>query len=153
MAHVATMDRVKAAKKTVAEKFRSHGLDAYVHVVDAKGRVVVRTKDEFWDIQVKSMNGYNHLIGLDHEEIASSKNYILIVNYHFIYRDEYMYLVQEQALEHAPKGTEFGDLYLRKAQRLFYYEEKGQTLDDLADRMTARSFRRYIASPPMYKDK
>ncbi len=155
MANATTMDRVKATKRRVAEEFRRHGLDTYVHLVDAKGRVVVRTifrtKDEFWDIQVKSMKGYGRVIGLDYEAIASSKSYILVVNYNFDDRNEYMYLLQRQTLLHVTKDKDWGDLWVNKPERQFYYEQKGQNLEDLAHRMSMPTFMHFVAHPPLYK--
>jgi len=152
-----TMRRGKAAELRVMAELLRHGLDVYAPLVDERGiDLIVRARDEhdkvrYWEIQVKSVKGYGQVIGLNYEILASSPTYILIVNYHFDDRDEYMYLLQRQALLHVAEKSGWGDLWVRKAERDFYFSEHNQTIEDLAERMSEPTFMHFVGHPPLYK--
>ena len=155
---VLTMRRGKAAELRVMAELTRHGLDVYAPLIDDQGiDLIVRAKDEhlkvrYWEIQVKSVEGYGRVMGLRHESISAfAGNYILIINYHFNERDEYLYLLQKQALKLVPPDAPSTNLCLSKSERSYYYEKKNQTLDNLADRMSSPKFSYYIAHPPGYK--
>ena len=96
----------KAAELRISAELIRHGLDVYAPLVDVRAiDLIVRAqaannKTCYWEIQVKSVGGYNRVIGVNHEVVNATPTYILIVNYNFGDRNEFMYLLQKQVLQH-----------------------------------------------------
>ena len=108
----------------VASELIGLGLHVYFPFVDERGvDFVIRVETEkglkYYDIQIKSIKGYNLVIGLPkHRVREKGPNYIVIVHFrHDDKPDEYIYFTREQLLKLLPEGAEWGDFPLKKAQR------------------------------------
>jgi hypothetical protein len=127
----------KSSELIVAGELLRYGLDVYLPLVDDRAiDMIVRQPMlgavKHYDIQVKSVSGYNRIIGL--AEVASkSDNYILVIYYrHAKKPDECFYLLRHQILLHHLAESHWGDVVLNKAER----EKYGcQTLKDLSEKI------------------
>jgi hypothetical protein len=131
----------KSSELSVAAELIRHGLDVYLPLVDDQAidmiiRVAPREGIRHYDVQVKSVAGYNRIVGLS-DIAAKSENYILIVHYrHTKKPDECLYLTKSQILQfHKPEYT-WGDLIFNAADRETYMS---QSLADLARKITAEA--------------
>lgn len=126
----------KSSELIVAGWLLRHGLDVYQPLVDDQGvDLVVRQEraggPEFYDIQVKSVNGYNRIVGIRNIS-RHTERYIVVIHYRHDKankEDEILFLTKKQVEQHTPKGTEWGDLIINKAEREHYAH---QTLEYLA---------------------
>lgn len=133
-------NRVRAGKSSeyaVAGQLIRHGLDVYLPCVDDQAiDLVLRTEDgkgiRYYDIQVKSVKGYNRIVGLKPLRNRQDK-YILVIHYrHNSKPVEFFYLSREQIARHYKKDSPWGDLVFNKADREEYAR---QDLADLARRV------------------
>ena len=124
----------KSSELIVAGELLRQGLDVYTPYVDDQAiDLVLRAESQgeirYYDLQVKSVKGYNRIIGLRDISRKSSR-YILIVHYrHEDRADEFFYLTKEQIEQHMLPGSEWGDLVFNKPEREQY---QAQTLAHLA---------------------
>jgi hypothetical protein len=130
----------KSSELIVAGEMLRLGLDVYLPLVDDQAidmilRAPIGTVVQHFDVQVKSVAGYNRVIGLKNIE-AKSDNYLLILHFrHSARPDEIMYMLRDQILQfHGPHHT-WGDLVLKKADRDRFLAE--QPLSILAERIIA----------------
>jgi hypothetical protein len=127
----------KSSELIIAGELIRHGLDVYLPLVDDQAidmivRVPVGDTVKHFDIQVKSVAGYNRVVGLRDID-QKGNNYILIVHYrHANKPDETLYLLKSQVLEYHKKEYEWGDLILNKSDRDKYLS---QSLSVLAERI------------------
>ena|SRR5437588_3878354 len=132
----------KSSELIVAGELLRHGLDVYLPCVDDQAiDLLIRAESEgdvlHYDVQVKSVKGYNRIIGIRNLENEGSR-YILIIHYRHDSprQDEFFYLTKEQvALHHI--AASWGDLVFNKPERDRYAD---QTLARLAERIQARTF-------------
>ncbi|MFL5800261.1 MAG: hypothetical protein ACJ8CR_00665 [Roseiflexaceae bacterium] len=130
----------KSSELIVAGELLRHGLDVYLPCVDDRAiDLLIRTEDHegvrHYDVQVKSVRGYNRIVGLKNIDIKSSR-YILILHYrHDEKADESFYLTKDQVLRHYLKDSKWGDLVFNKVEREQY---AAQTLADLGQRILRR---------------
>lgn len=125
----------KSSELAVASELIRHGLDVYLPCVDDQGiDLLLRVEDEHgtrhYDVQVKSVRGYNRIVGLRHVREKSDR-YVLIIHYrHDTKADEFYYLTREQVIEHwLGDESAWGDLIFNRTER----ERHGfQTLSHLA---------------------
>lgn len=121
----------------VAGELIRNGLDVYLPCVDDQAidmivRVPVGDMVKHYDVQVKSVSGYNRIVGLRDIE-NKSDNYILVVHYrHQNKSDECLYLTRQQVLKFHNKAMSWGDLVFNKADREQYIS---QSLAVLADKL------------------
>lgn len=121
----------------VAGELIRHGLDVYLPCVDDQAidmiiRTPVGNTVKHYDVQVKSVAGYNRIVGLRDIE-QKSPTYILVVYYrHANKPDECLYLLRDQVLQFNKKEYEWGDLIFNKADREQYME---QSLSVLAQKI------------------
>lgn len=121
----------------VAGELIRHGLDVYLPLVDDQAiDMIIRmpTHDgvKHYEVQVKSVSGYNRIVGLKDIE-SKSDTYILIVHYrHDSKPDECLYLFRDHILKFHKKEYEWGDLIFNKPEREKYMP---QSLSDLAERI------------------
>jgi hypothetical protein len=90
-----------------------------------------KTQIDHWDIQVKSVKGYNRIIGIPWGYIASKPpNYLLVVAFiHSQKPDEFFFLTVKDLLGLMPDPmTVWGDLKFNKPERGKY---KDQTITNL----------------------
>ena len=124
----------KSSELTVAGELIRHGLDVYLPCVDDQAidlllRASAPDGVHYYDLQIKSVKGYNRIVGLRDVE-RQRGNYILIIHYRHDERpDEFFYLTREQIALHQLKDSEWGDLVFNRPERKRY---SGQTLADLA---------------------
>lgn len=115
----------KSSELTVAGELIRHGLDVYLPCVDDQAidlivRVEINGMVAFYDIQVKSVAGYNQIIGVKPPEDRPG-NYVLILHYrHGNKADEFFYLMRDGITKHHLKGSAWGDLVFNKAEREQY---------------------------------
>jgi len=127
----------KSSELFVAGELIRHGLDVYLPCVDDQAidmiiRVPLSDKIKHYDIQVKSVAGYNRIVGLK-DIMEKASTYILIIHYrHANKPDECLYLLREQVLMFHKKEYTWGDLIFNKADREQYKE---QSLADLAKKI------------------
>ncbi len=127
----------KSSELMVAGELLRLGLDVYLPLVDDRAiDMIVRhpVKDvvRHYDIQVKSVSGYNRLIGLK-DIAAKDERYILVVYYRHVSKpDQCFYLTREQILLHHLPDSDWGDLVFNKPERELY---RCQTLPELAARI------------------
>ena len=130
----------KSSELAVASQLIRHGLDAYVPCVDDQSiDLLIRSEVEgsikYYDVQVKSVAGYNRIIGVPDVDEKSDK-WLLIIHYrHEGKVDEYFYLTRAQVQQQHIKGSEWGDLIFNKEERESKY--MNQNLADLADKIRA----------------
>ncbi len=127
----------KSSELMVAGELLRNGLDVYLPLVDDQaidmiirqpiGNVVLH-----YDVQVKSVSGYNRIVGLRDIE-AKDNTYILILHYrHSTKQDECLYLLRDQILQYNKPEYEWGDLIFNKPQR---EQHMSQSLAVLATRI------------------
>ncbi|MDQ2798218.1 MAG: hypothetical protein M3Y13_01070 [Armatimonadota bacterium] len=112
----------KSSELMVAGELIRNGLDVYLPLVDDQAidmiiRQPIGNTVKHYDIQVKSVSGYNRIVGL--RDIAAKSNaYILIVHYrHAAKPDECLYLLRGQILQYHKAEYEWGDLIFNKPER------------------------------------
>jgi hypothetical protein len=129
----------KSSELIVAGELIRHGLDVYMPLVDDQAidmiiRAPVSGSIRHYDVQVKSVEGYNRIVGL--RDIAQKEaTYILILHYrHPNKPDECLYLLRDQILlYHKPEYT-WGDLIFNKPEREKYIS---QSIAELAAQIKA----------------
>lgn len=127
----------KSSELMVAGELIRHGLDVYLPLVDDQAidmiiRVPRDDTVEHYDVQVKSVSGYNRIVGLKDIE-SKSDAYILVVHYrHDSKPDECLYLLRDQILKYHKKEYDWGDLIFNKPER---EQHLPQSLSDLAKRL------------------
>jgi hypothetical protein len=88
-----------------------------------------------YDVQVKSVKGYNRIIGIRNLE-SKGNRYILVIHYrHNTRPDEFFYLTKEQVALYHIAGS-WGDLVFNKPERDLYAH---QTLAQLAEQIQRRN--------------
>lgn len=127
----------KHSELQVASELIGLGLHVYFPFVDERGvDLVIRVETEkglmYYDVQIKSVKGYNLVLGLPKDRVREKgTNHIVIVHFrHYNKPDEYIYFTREQLLELLPEGAEWGDFPLKKADREGF---KHQNLKHLVD--------------------
>jgi len=126
----------KYAELRVATELLKKDIPVYFPFVDdEKVDLVVRISDktqtDHWDIQVKSVKGYNRIIGIPWSHIASEPpNYLLVVAFiHSQKPDEFFFLTVKDLLGLMPDPmTVWGDLRFNKPEREKY---RDQTITNL----------------------
>ncbi len=124
----------KSSGLLVAGELLRNGLDVYLPLVDDQAidmiiRQPICNTVKHYDIQVKSVSGYNRIVGLKDIE-AKANTYILILHYrHTTKADECLYLLRDQILQYHKPEYEWGDLIFNKPQREEYM---AQSLSELA---------------------
>jgi hypothetical protein len=127
----------KSSELIVAGELIRHGIDVYVPCVDDQAiDLVIRAEGSYgiryYDVQVKSVRGYNRIIGLKSTEGRKGR-YLLVIHYrHDKKPDEFFYLTEDQINRHQLKGADWGDLIFNKQEREQY---RHQTLAHLAKRI------------------
>lgn len=127
----------KSSELIVAGELLRHGLDVYLPCVDDQAIDLLLRADHpdgvrYYDVQVKSVKGYNRIIGLKNVD-AKSLRYILVIHYrHDNRHDEFFYLTKEQISRHHLRDSAWGDLVFNKQERKLY---ESQTLANLANRI------------------
>jgi lipopolysaccharide biosynthesis glycosyltransferase len=112
----------KSSELFVAGELIRHGLDVYLPLVDDQAiDMIIRTPLgntlRHYDVQVKSVAGYNRIVGLRDIE-KKSETHILIIHYrHATKPDECLYLLREQVLQYHNPKYEWGDLIFNKPDR------------------------------------
>ena len=151
------MRQGKSGELRVASELIRHGLDVYAPLVDDQGidlivRVPTPAGVRHYDLQVKSVQGSNSVIGvrLPRERLDE---FILVLYFRHAERDDF-YLTGEQAAKLHRKDSPFGDLTFNKAQREQFRSQDLPALGEfLRSRMPAPSVReielnarRYVVS-------
>ena len=127
----------KSSELIVGGELLRQGLDVYLPCVDDQAiDLLIRNESEdsvtHYDVQVKSVKGYNRIIGVKNPGNRSNR-YILIIHYRHVNRvDEFFYLTKEQIVLHHLANSAWGDLVFNKAERGLYAR---QTLAQLAERI------------------
>jgi len=113
----------KGSELAVAAELIRHGLDVFLPCVDDQGiDLLLRVEDSHgarhYDVQVKSVHGYNRIVGLRRVQEKSDR-YILIIHYrHDAKPDEFFYLTRTQVMEHwLGDDAAWGDLIFNKPHR------------------------------------
>ncbi len=115
----------KSSELRVVSELVRLGVDVFLPCVDDKAidfviRQAIGEDIQYFDIQVKSVKGYNRIIGLG-DINAKADNYILVIHYrHASKPDEFFYLLGHQILEHWLADSGWGDLVFNKPQRQQY---------------------------------
>ncbi len=125
----------KSSEHIVCGQLLRYGLDVYLPCVDDQAiDLILRHENlndvRYYDIQVKSVKGYNRIIGV--KDVAEKQDkYILIIHYrHENKPDEFFYLTKKQIIQHHISGSDWGDLIFNKQERQNYSQ---QNLSDLAN--------------------
>lgn len=127
----------KSSELIVAGELTRHGLDVYLPVVDDQAidliiRESVDNDVRYFDVQVKSVEGYNRIVGVKNVKEKSGR-YILIIHYrHENKEDEFFYLTKNQIACHHLEESEWGDLVFNKSEREKY---TNQNLTNLAQKI------------------
>ncbi len=127
----------KSSELMVAGELLRNGLDVYLPLVDDQAiDMIIRQPGgnvvKHYDVQVKSVSGYNRIVGLRDIE-AKAETYILILHYrHSTKQDECLYLLRNQILQYHKPEYEWGDLIFNKPQREQYVS---QSLPELATKV------------------
>src|SRR5947209_9919585 len=127
----------KSSELIVAGELLRHGLDVYLPCVDDQAiDLLIRSESDgvvtHYDVQVKSVKGYNRILGVRDIESKGSQ-YILIIHYRHEGRpDEFFYLTKGQVVAHYIAGSSWGDLVFNKPQRDLYAK---QTIAELAEKI------------------
>jgi hypothetical protein len=133
-------DRIRNGKSSelrIASDLLRHGLDVYLPIVDDRGiDMIIRHPGvhgvQHYDVQVKSVSGYNRIVGLKNIE-AKDNNYILVIHYrHTTKQDEFLYLLRKQVLKYHKSEYTWGDLIFNKQERDIYMT---QSLASLAEKI------------------
>ena len=114
--------RGKAVELRVAAKIIEAGLDVFLPLRDRGIDLVVQSDDRFYGVQVKSIKGYNRIVGL------SVLPDILVVVYQHADRDEYLWLSREQIERHWLRDSGWKDVVLNREERKIY---KNQTIESV----------------------
>ena len=128
----------KSSELIVAGELIRHGVDVYMPCVDDQAIDLLLRADgpdavRYYDVQVKSVKGYNRIVGVRHLD-KQQGSYILIIHYRHDNRpDEFFYLMHDQIGQHLLEDTDWGDLIFNKPEREQYAE---QTLAHLAERLS-----------------
>jgi len=123
----------KGSELMVAAELTRQGLDVYLPCVDDQAiDMIVRLERpdgiHCYDIQVKSVAGYNRIIGVQ-DPTRRTGNYVLVIHYrHATKPDEFFYLTADQIVRHQIADSGWGDLVFNRAEREQYAP---QTLSDL----------------------
>lgn len=118
----------KSSELIVAGELLRHNLDVYMPCVDDKAidlviRVENKDKVTFYDVQVKSVRGYNRIVGVKDMSTMCNR-YILIIHYrHDNKPDEFFYLTKDQIKEHHKGDSDWGDLVFNKPEREKYCKQ------------------------------
>ena len=128
----------KYAELKVATELLKNQIPVYFPFVDdEKIDFVVRIQDEtrvrHYDIQVKSVRGYNRILGVPWEYIATKpQNYLLVIAYiHQKKQDEFFFLTIKDLLKLMPKlKSKWRDLIFNKPEREKY---KDRTITKLVN--------------------
>jgi hypothetical protein len=137
------MRQGKSSELIVAGELIRHGLDAHIPCVDDQAiDLIVRLERSdgvhSYDIQIKSVAGYNRIIGVKSPKTRQG-NYVLVIHYrHADKPDEFFYLTADQVEHHLLEDSSFGDLVFNRAERAAYAQ---QTLSDLARALLANEIR------------
>ena len=110
-------EKGKAVELRVAAKLIEAGLDVFLPVRDRGIDLVVQSDDHFYGVQVKSIRGYNRIVGL------SVLPDILVVVYQHKDRDEYLWLSREQIERHWLRDSEWKDVVLNQEERDIYEDQ------------------------------
>lgn len=127
----------KSSELMVAGNLIRYGLDIYLPLVDDQAidmiiRQPIGSVVKHYDVQVKSVSGYNRIVGLRDIE-AKADTYILILHYrHSTKEDECLYLLRDQIRKYHKPEYEWGDLIFNKPQR---EEHMSQSLALLATKI------------------
>jgi len=114
----------KSSELIVAGELLRHGLDVYLPCVDDQAiDLVIRTRGVngicYHEVQVKSVKGYNRIIGLGDLQ-SISPGFLLVIHYRHDNRaDEFFYLTLDQIKKHHLGGS-WGDLVFNKTERSTY---------------------------------
>lgn len=127
----------KYAELMVASEFIKAGISVFFPFVDDEKvdliiRVRKRRRIEHYDVQVKSVRGYNRVIGVDWKHIKSNpSNYLLAVAFiHDKKPDEIFVLTMEDLGKLTPRRLpKWGDLRFTKAERTKYRKRRIQNID------------------------
>lgn len=125
----------KASELAVAGELVRRGVDVYMPCVDDQAiDLVVRAQREkevvFYDVQVKSVAGYNRIVGVRPPAPDRLANYLLVIDYRHANRpDEFFFLRGDQITKHTPPNASWGDLIFNKPEREAYAQ---QDMDELA---------------------
>lgn len=109
----------KSSELRIASELTRLGVDVYMPCVDDQAIDMVIRKDVsektiYYDVQVKSVKGYNRIVGLSNVQ-HKGENYILIVHYrHDNKPDEFFYLTKDQIMRHWLSDSGWGDLVFNK---------------------------------------
>jgi len=129
----------KCSELIVGGHLIRHGLDVYMPSVDDKAidfiiRAQTGRSARYYDVQVKSIRGYNRIIGVKDPADKGSR-YVLIIHYrHDKKEDEFFYLTRRQIDLHIIKNSTWGDLVFNRKERELY---KKQNLPHLAEQILA----------------
>ena len=139
---ISKMRRGKLAELRVISKLMELGLNVFYPFVDDQSvdaiiRIEKENETKYYDLQIKSLRSYTRIIGVNKKKIEklfneNRDNYIIIVYYILKDREEFYYLLPEQALAMMPKDPEWGDIIFKKTEREKY---KHQNLEHLAKRL------------------
>ncbi len=110
-------EKGKAVELRVAAKLIEAGLDVFLPLRDRGIDLVVQSDDHFYGVQVKSIKGYNRIVGL------SVLPDILVVVYQHKDRDEYLWLSREQIERHWLRDSEWKDVVLNQEERDIYEDQ------------------------------
>lgn len=127
----------KSSEYIVAAELLRLGLDVYLPCVDDQAidmLVRVPTREgspRHHEVQVKSVKGYNRIVGLS-DLTAASDRFVLVIHYRHDDRpDEFFWLRGDEARAlRIPES--WGDLRFNKAERARYAD---RTLETLAERL------------------
>ena len=115
----------KSSELRIASELIRLGIDVYIPCVDDQAidlviRKEVNGQPVYYDVQVKSVKGYNRIVGLSNIH-QKGNNYILIVHYrHETKPDEFYYLIKEQIMKHWLSDSGWGDLVFNNPERQLY---------------------------------
>ncbi len=115
-------ERGKAVELRVAAKLIEAGQDIYLPIRDRGFDMVIHSGGKFYGIQVKSIKGYNRIVGL------SLVPDILVVVYQHEDHDEYLWLSREQVKRHWLQDSDWKDVVLNREERELY---KNQTIESV----------------------
>jgi len=129
----------KSSELMVASVLTRNEIDVYFPLIDDIAiDMIVRTDKKYYDIQIKSVKGYNRIVGI--KDLDKKKdNYIIVIHYrHNKKADEFFYLTLNQAKQYWKKVDKdgklnpWGDLIFNKPEREKHIE---QNLENLAEKI------------------
>lgn len=127
----------KSSELKVAGELIREGVDIYFPYVDDQAiDLIARSENDvrinYYDIQIKSVKGYNRIVGIKDID-KKTDHYILIIHYrHDNKPDEFFYLTKGQIKEHWIESSDWGDLVFNKPEREKY---SSQDLRDLVEKI------------------